>query len=104
VEKEEIRSTLTIPLYWTFHLENVLDFQGLPDRQIAEFREGYGSGELAAMIEALAWAEEHPEEDYASMLPGLRYSSEVLHRYLTVLRRQFEEKYREWFGGNAVPS
>lgn len=92
----EIKSTLTIPLYWTFHLENVEHFEGLSDRDLEDLRRDYPKEELEAMVEALAWAEAHPGEDYSSMLPGLDYPSDVLHRYLAVLHGQFEKEWGEW--------
>jgi hypothetical protein len=89
MKEEEIRSTLTIPLYWTFHLEDMGHFKGLSSRELQEFREGHSQEELSAMVEALAWAKEHPQEDFSSMLPGLLPSNEQLYRYLTILHQQF---------------
>jgi hypothetical protein len=90
VDREELRSTLTIPLYWTVHIEDIEDFEGLTDRQLEELRQQYTPEDIAAMAEALAWAQEHPEEKFSLMLPALGYSDQVLHRYLSVLNRQFQ--------------
>lgn len=89
MEEEEIRSTLTIPLYWTFHLlEDINQFSGFSSNQLQELRDGYSEEDLSDMVEALAWAKAHPDTDFSSMLPGLLYSNEALYRYLTILHQQ----------------
>lgn len=102
MELAEIRSTLTIPLYWTFHLEDVERFEGLSDREIEEVRRHFGREEFGALVEALAWAQAHPEEDYSSMLPRLDFPNAVLHRYLAVLHRQFEKEWVKWLGSGEM--
>jgi hypothetical protein len=86
--ESDIRSTLTIPLYWTFHLEDISGFEGLSERELREFQEGHGAEEISAVVEALAWATDHPEAEFASFLPGLPHSNEELWRYLGVLHAQ----------------
>lgn len=103
MEFAEIHSTLTIPLYWTFHFEDLEHFNGLSEREIKEVEQGYSEEERAALLEALAWAEVHPEFDFTSILPFLEYPSMVLHGYLTALRGQFQSRWEDSLGRSEAP-
>jgi hypothetical protein len=103
MKKVEMESILTTPLYWTFHLGDLENFDGLSPRELEELRKGRSLAEISAMVKALAWANSHPEEDFSSLLPNLPYSNDLLHRYLKILYRQLSWAEGAWHNGEAAP-
>ena len=83
---------LETPLYWLWHLADV--DKGLPTETLRDICAHWPKEKITATTRALAWAVDHPEIDLA-FLPGLGYSNEQLHRYLTVLFHQFSCRTRQ---------
>jgi hypothetical protein len=45
------------------------------------------------LIEALRWANEHPEYRFAKLLPGLSFRSSQIHRFLVNVLTTWEERW-----------
>jgi len=98
---EPIPGMLEFPLYQTFRIHDLDSFTGFSPTDMANFRQHWSRAQIASLTEALAWAVEHPDADYAGVLPNLLFSNPQLVRYLRVLHQQFAQATEEWYGESA---
>jgi len=73
---------LRIPLSMIEHIADPAAFQGLSPQQLALLQRDYTPEEIRGIRAALQFAVEHPQHDFAAMLPGLSHSNERIHRFL----------------------
>ncbi len=80
---------LRIPMSLLYDLDDVEGFIGLSNNQVERLTQEYTAEELSGIRQALAYASQHPEHDFKSMLPDVPQSNreiaEVLKRiYLSI--------------------
>ena len=87
MDQTRLERTLRIPLYRLYYVDDVLE----GERELESMENLVDENrqhEVQDVIEALEWASEHSEYDFASLLPGLRHSNRDIYSYLmSVLKR-----------------
>ena len=73
---------LAIPLYGLYYIDDVRSADILNDKNLAQMSRDYDKAEIQRIREALEWAAEHTDYDFASILPNLRYTNVDIHFYL----------------------
>jgi hypothetical protein len=81
---------LRIPLSLIDYVDDVDAFQGLSEKQVALFQRDYEPEEVDGIVDALHFASDHPEFDFASMLPGTSASNAQMHAFLAKILHSFE--------------
>lgn len=75
---------LRIPMNLLYDLDNISGFAGLSSAQVERLTQEYTTEELNGIRQALAYASQHPEYDFKSLLPDVPQSNaeiaEVLKR------------------------
>jgi len=72
------------------HVENVDAFEGLSAQKVASLPRDYTADEVTGIIAALRFASEHPEHDFAAMLPGVNQSNAKIHGFLVKIMNSIE--------------
>ena len=88
---------LRIPLGMLYYLEDLQSFRGLPKATIKGMPKSYTSTEMDELIKVVRWAVEHPDFDFHSMFPQLKYTNEQIYGYLCLVDKSYEKlkKYRK---------
>jgi hypothetical protein len=81
---------LRIPLSLIDYVDDVDAFQGLSEKQVALFQRDYEPEEVEGIVDALRFASDHPDFDFASMLPGTSASNAQMHGFLVKILHSFE--------------
>ena len=75
-----------VPLFMLHHV-NPSTFAGFKEGDLAYFRRNYTPDELKAIVDALTWAEQHPELPYHTFLPNLPVTDDaVIFAFLKKVR------------------
>jgi len=78
---------LRIPIAYLFDIDSLHNFTEFKESSLEYFANGYEEIELKEIIEALRWAKEHPEHDFSSMLPDIKYNNNEVYDYLCIFER-----------------
>jgi hypothetical protein len=70
------------PLYKLYYLDDVEGFSGLSVEERDLFMQQYEDPLRSSILDALKWANEHPEADLTNVLPGLPCSNSDIHCYV----------------------
>lgn len=81
---------LRIPLSLIDYVDDVEAFEGLPADKVALFQRDYEPEEIQGIVGSLYFAADHPEFDFASMLPGSSKSNAQMHGFLMKVLQSFE--------------
>jgi hypothetical protein len=82
---------LRIPLALIDYVDDIDAFEGLPADKVALFQRDYEPAEIQGIVDSLHFAADHPEFDFASMVPGSSKSNAQMHRFLLKILQSFEE-------------
>ncbi|MDA8444869.1 hypothetical protein [Paracidovorax valerianellae] len=82
---------LRIPLSMIDYVGDLDAFQGLTAEQLASLPDEYTPDETAGIVASLRFAAEHPEFDFAALLPGISASNGQIHVFLVKIYRSFQE-------------
>lgn len=78
---------LRIPMSLLYDVDDISRFAGLSSAQVERLTQEYTAEELNGIRQALAYASQHPEHDFKSLLPDVHQSNaeiaEVLKRIHT---------------------
>jgi len=81
---------LRIPLSLIDYVDDVDAFQGLSPQQVAVLQRDYTPEEVDGIVDALRWASDHPDFDFASMIPGSSSSNAQMRGFLAKLLHSLE--------------
>ena len=81
---------LRIPLALIDYVDDIDAFEGLPADKVALFQRDYEPAEIQGIVDSLHFAADHPEFDFASMLPGSSKSNAQMHGFLLKILKSFE--------------
>lgn len=73
---------LRIPMSLLYDIDKCEDFVGLSAVQTGRLAEEYTAEELSGILQALAYAYQHPSHDFKSMMPGLPQSNAEIAGFL----------------------
>lgn len=73
---------LRIPMYMLNDMKRIDEFSGVPAEKVHLLREHYTPDEVHSLLEALRYAEIHPEFDFRALMPDLRFTNAEIHRFL----------------------
>ncbi len=84
---EHAPSFLRIPVAMMDSRREPLSFAGLGADEAARILANYEPAEQEGIRDALAFAERHPDYDFAALIPGIPYSNAQIHTFLCRLSR-----------------
>ncbi|GGM31759.1 hypothetical protein ACFQDN_22920 [Pseudomonas asuensis] len=73
---------LRIPMNLLYDLDDAEGFTGLSSTQVERLSQEYTVEELSGIRQALAYASQHPEHDFKSMLPDVPQSNAQIAKVL----------------------
>lgn len=88
MDEKTALDVLMKPLYGLFHLENIERFAGVDAEVVAKLTATSNQQPFRELVEALAWASERPEVNYAGTLPHLPHDNPTIYAYLVKLHQQ----------------
>lgn len=87
---EKTREALVFPLYVILHSTDFDPDVGLLGRDVARFRNQVSREDYKEVLDSLRWIEEHPEQDFSSVLPQVwsLYKDKQVRQFLSTLLQQ----------------
>ncbi len=81
---------LRIPLSMAERMADIESFDGLPPENLAVLPRDYSEQEIQSITDALKFAAEHPEFDFAALLPDMPHSNAQLHAFLVKMHKSIQ--------------